>query len=246
MEEQIIFEKIEAYRQNQLSPAERLEVEKLIETDAQWAMIFEQDEEMHAYLNDPVAQKLEAGLAQLKVENPPKIRRIAKLAYASVAIVALLLLFFWSINRVQPTPDYQSLAMAQFSPYPTYLLLRGGDNDSDSSRMQDALFLYNAKVYPEALEKFQTIDEPKLKPKAQFYMGNIYLSQNRPKAAIEVFEAVLDQSDHLFTVQSQWYIALAYLQVPDSKAKGVAFLEEVAKTETEFALKAKSLLTEIR
>ncbi len=246
MEEQIIFEKIEAYRQNQLSPAEKLEVEKLIETDAQWARILQQHEEMESFLNDPVANALEAGLAQIQSENETVVRRIPRWAYAAVAAVALLIIGIWGINQLSSPPDYQGLAMAQFEPYPTYLRLRGGAINTDSSRLQEALLLYDGVAYEEALAILQTIEEEDLKLKAQFYMGNIYLAEGQTDAAIAAFEAVLDKPEHLFTIQSQWYLALAYLQKPESKTQGEAFLEEVAKSETEFALKAQQLLKELR
>ncbi|MEL7531821.1 MAG: hypothetical protein AAFN10_10960 [Bacteroidota bacterium] len=246
MEEQIIFEKIEAYRQNQLSPAEKQEVEKLIETDAQWAAILQQHEEMERYLNDPVANALEAGLAQIQSEKQAVLRPFPRWAYISVAAIALVLIGIWGINQLSPKTDYQTLAISQFEPYPTYLRLRGGAINTDSSRLQEALLLYDGVAYEEALTILQTIEDPDLKLKAQFYMGNIYLSEAQVDAAIAAFEAVLAQPEHLFTIQSKWYLALAYLQKPESKDRGLAFLEEVAKTETEFALKAQQLLDKVQ
>ncbi|MEM6347070.1 MAG: tetratricopeptide repeat protein [Bacteroidota bacterium] len=247
MEEQILFEKIEAYLSDQLSPAERLAFEKELAQNPAWQVILQQHQEMEAYLNDPVAQSIEAGLAKVRTKSQPLYKQIPKKVYASAAAIVLLLLMLWGIGHFQANNNYQSLAMAQFEPYPSLIKLRGQEETKqDSSRLRSGLLLYESSDYEAAKLLFLDIENADLALKAQFYLGNIYLAQNQPQAAIEVLEKVIDSGDPLLLVQSRWYLALAYLQKPESKEQGIAFLEEVAQTETEFALKAQQLLKEIK
>ncbi|MFK7923641.1 MAG: tetratricopeptide repeat protein [Bacteroidia bacterium] len=248
MEEQILFEKIDDYLSDQLPPAERLAFEKELANNPAWQEILHQHEEMDRYLNDPVAKKLEEGLFKLKQEaKAPKSRRIPLLAYTSVAIIALLILFVWGIGRLQPKADIEMMAAAEFEPYPTYLNLRGQNSDtSKQNQTINGLLLYEKGQYDEALAVLQQVQIDSQQVRVDFYLGNIYLARKNTSAAIAAFETVLAQGDHLFVPQTQWYLALAYLQTPSSQAKGIAFLEEVAKTETEFALKAQALLEQIK
>ncbi|MEL6593183.1 MAG: hypothetical protein AAFQ68_24000 [Bacteroidota bacterium] len=245
MEEQIIFERIEAYYHDRLSAEEREVVAQKIAQDPLWRQIFHQQQEMEQALNDPGAARLEAGFAELFAPPLPFYKRIPMAVYGAAAAIALLLAIIWGLNQTSLQTDYQALAMAQFEPYPSLRQMRGVEAE-DSALLSQALLAYDQKNYAEAIQLFSRIEDSLQLIPARFYAGNVHLIQGQAQDAVLVLEPLTNMPDHPYLIQSQWYLALAYLQLEGQAEQALSLLEKVAQTPTEFGQRAKELLQQIR
>lgn len=160
--------------------------------------------------------------------QPTKVQPINRLKYIrGIGLMAasfLLLLFAYQTYFSAEQASKPNLFSANFEPYKMILSERSELDDSTNVVVLNrAITAYRNQGYASAATTFQSLQNQYPKIVAyHFYKGLSLLANEETTAAIEAFEQILKTPKHFFTEQSEWYLALAYLQ------KGE---ESIAKTQ---------------
>ncbi|WP_300601822.1 tetratricopeptide repeat protein [Niabella sp.] len=200
-----LYEQIEAYISDALSPEERADFERQLAQDPQVKKAYED-----WLYTEAVVQKHEAaaaGAAQLKATLEPLTRehfsersaaiprtgRIRKLVFAAVAVAAVLLLFVFTPASVDRYP---------ITPMPNVVVRGAADHGKEGGQ------LFNDQQYQQALPHLKAAAEGNPEDvMAAFYYGICLLKTDQPGMALPVFEKLL-QSSSAYQEDSYFFAAL--------------------------------------
>ena len=119
---------------------------------------------------------------------------------------------------------------------------RSGTNTD--SLLNEAISAYDQSDFTTAIQQFQIVQRlDKTQSVYTFYEGISLLGLQNAKAAIPILEKIKDDKDPKWREQSQWYLALAYLQNNEiDKAKDL--LQDIQNGQFQYA-KAQDLLEQL-
>jgi tetratricopeptide (TPR) repeat protein len=137
-----------------------------------------------------------------------------------------------TILLLNQKPDFNEVYAQYYEPYPNVVapILRSGSTNNE------AFVLYEASEYQEALAIFREQDEKT----NTFYIGQCLLAMGSYAEAADSFKTI-KETDSKFAVPSQWYLALAYLQL-DNEKEARAMLYNLKDNKTQYAQKAREML----
>lgn len=239
---------IERYFNEELSPDELEFFEEEMARDEKFKEEVQQFEFVFGGLKEARARKLKANFneyeRQIQKEKVSRTsnKRLMGYGIASTLAIALVVfvLNFDSIGgRVQP----EAIFSEYFKPYPNVLAPITRSSESSTTKLSEAMHLYDSKQYDEAILGFNNlIPRSSLKNEILFYKGVALLAKGEASEALYHFELMENESS--FTDQRKWYLSLAYIQLEEIDS-AVALLNEIIKDQSYFMVYAEELLLEL-
>jgi len=171
-------------------------------------------------------QELERSMEPVKQKSG---NRIHMYRIGAVAAVLLLLLVAKLVFQTSPMSKY-------FEPYPNYAapVQRG----ADSFKGEQAFIFYEEGDYRNALEKFQNLTESDT---IAFYKAQCLMATDDLDNASVLLEKLIADKESVFLEQSNWYLALLYLEEGNSE-QARASLEYLVNHSGFHSEEAKTLL----
>ncbi len=241
-------ELLEKHLQDMLTETERQEFNTLLKSDPDFkeevefqmdvkrAVTADEDENFMEILSDfeSEARTEEQKSAQVeltKVKTFPTKWLVA----ASIALL-IGLTYFFTANQAT---DTQGLFVENFKPYRnvTHPITRSAETINTKTM---AFIAYEKEDYEETIALFAELYLVEKEPYYLFYKANALIQLNRAAEAVPLLQEHLQTSDTLVD-KSNWYLAMAYLQLNDTKNAIKALNEIVAKNAYK-AEEAKQLL----
>jgi tetratricopeptide (TPR) repeat protein len=256
---QELFEKIEAYIFNRLSPPERELFEEEVKENPDLKIELEKHKDiffgMEAnYLRKRSADILNEVKKELAEEEQTNNvvdmtpQRSRWMFYAAAAVIILLLgigyIFVWNYNSIAQSQDSAKLFAESFSMFP-----KPGNTMSAPSepktRISEAMATYNSQSedstsFERAEKELEILlmDTPE-NDTIQFFLGVISLKKDKPEKAIEYLVKV---KNSVYTPHAQWYVALSYLKLNELKKAKLLFEEMAEDTSHPKSFKSSKLL----
>lgn len=140
----------------------------------------------------------------------------------SIAAAVLVLLVAYQFFSTTKNASSEALFADNFQTYKMVLnqrTLSDTDNNSfDAKLINQGISAYEEKNFALAAATFQKLQEQHNNIVAfQFYRASSELSLENTDIAIRLLEEISSKSGHLFVEQTQWYLALAYLQKEENE-----------------------------
>ncbi len=161
---------------------------------------------------------------------------------AACLLALLVTVFFWprQINPQQLANTY-----LQEAPFPNTLVSRGELATEEALRIQMA-DAYNLKQYDRVIELGERLNTEGVARSADlFFLGLGYLYQGEQVApAIPHFQQVIQRSDQ-FAIESQWFIALAYVH-NGQLAEAQTLVQKIVDQQQWPGEKAQTLLEQLK
>ncbi|GEO02912.1 hypothetical protein AAE02nite_05760 [Adhaeribacter aerolatus] len=127
-------------------------------------------------------------------------------AMAAASVVLLIAATFIFFNtQTAPAEIYG----AYYTPYPIETFRSA---PTENTLATQAAAAYNAGDYQRSITLFKQILAQEANEQALFYLGNAYLSANRPQEAINTYKLYL-QKYREFENEAKWYLGLSYIKV---------------------------------
>jgi tetratricopeptide (TPR) repeat protein len=164
----------------------------------------------------------------------------------AIAASLAIIIFTWQIFFVSgEDPAAKQLFSEFFEPYQMVLSQRSeADTSGHVNLMNLAVQEYTSGNYSSAADAFQQLS--KFEPENisyMYYNALSLLGSNKGSEAIEILEEVLHTKGHLFTEQSLWYLALAYI-LADDEEKALDLLKAIKPGEFHFA-ESREIISEL-
>ncbi len=211
-ERYILFEN---YLSNELSAEEKINFEKQLAEDSEFASAFEIFKELNMHLENKFGneQELKAFKKNLKSiskdhfkTKKPKVVAFKPWQYAIAASVAILVGLFVFQNINPSFEDYNNPEMATF--------IERGDVNENLKLAQDA---FNAKNYKTAIPYFEAILNSTKTPEIQYFYAVSLLEDNQFQKA-ETNLSELKSGTSVYKNKATWYLALSKLKQEDYKS----------------------------
>lgn len=234
---------LEKYLLGALSEKEREEFDTLLEKDPK----FKEELEFQIDVKRAVTAEEDADflklLSEFETETADErhgVKRIPTkwLVAASIALLATLTYFF-TLNQTVTTGE---LYAQNFEPYPNleHRIVRGEEGQDQKTK---AFSAYQIGHYKEALPLLTELYATEKTPYYLFYRANALIQLNRAAEAIPLLQEHLKTKDKL-TDKSNWYLAMAYLQL-DDRANAKKMLNLVVEEGAFKVEEAQQLLEEL-
>lgn len=209
-------DQIEKYLNNELTEAERTELENQMQEDDKLKEAFDRQQTAHRILDIAIAQNLKEQLVQLEEESKVvsikrhKSRRFSILQWAAAASVLLVVGFFaFFFQGGQSDPG--QLASAYYQMPDLNLQRSGGTTQEDVlSRGLQALENQDYAAAVNTLDSIDSGNEYYLV--ALYYLAHSHYLQGNFAEAEEEFKRVSEGNDLRYQEDAEWYSLLACLQ----------------------------------
>jgi hypothetical protein len=239
------IERIQAYLENLMTPAEQSAFQIELETDPSLRKELEDLRKariaVEAYAQMKVREEVAAAFAHVKNEQQAANGRRTYLRMA--AIFLLLVAASFSFILLRNTYDPARMYKSSFELYPNRIGTMGSASGSDPLR--EGMNAYSLGEFRKALDLLQSVgaDHP-AKTEARFYEAQSLMALNETDAAADAFQTLLAETDQ-FDEPGQWYLALAYLKQGNETA-AKALLSEISTTNGHYKQEAASrMLTKL-
>ena len=128
----------------------------------------------------------------------------------SAAIVALVLWWLGREQKKRKPPVFQ----AWFEVHPNNLVqLERSPNEDDL--LQESFMAYKNNDHEKAIALFDQLMSTSPDDNLRFYKANSLLALGRAEETVVVFKELTESDSTIYKAQSEWYLALAYLQLGD-------------------------------
>ncbi|WP_062054499.1 tetratricopeptide repeat protein [Aquimarina longa] len=235
-----IFEKIEQYLTNRLSPEDLIAFKKEIHTNPQLQEEIEKHRVLHKILEDQDTLIFKEKLAQIsstiKQQDTTSQKKSTFFSFwkiaASIAILIGIGISLWyTSNTINQT---QGLYKAYYVPFPSEDTIRG-----EITEEQGILKNYTKGAYEAVITTLEKHPNLMNQQRLRLYLGNSYLNTNQEEKAIKQFIAIRNK-DRYYEI-AQWYLSLTYLKMNDSK-KTKTLLKNIINYDGVYKDKASQLL----
>lgn len=223
------LKQIDDYFQLQSAEAERIEFEKRIGEDKEFADLVAFYTYSKAIVREKLLKNRHAEWNSQKGGN--QINFFPKII-VGIAASLLLLVGFWYFGQ-NYKKNYKELAKNYIQ---TELLTLPMKMDANTDSLELGKKLYNEKKYKEAFALFDKLQNPEAKQ----YQGLSSLQSGDYLTAITIFEKQA-QNQELLNNKAKFYLSLTYLKNGET-AKGEAILKEVIAENLAGKIEAEKLL----
>ncbi|WP_179021162.1 hypothetical protein [Winogradskyella forsetii] len=229
--------RIQDYLANRLSEKDRIEVENLLETDADFKSEFESHRDIFIAFKIAEAKKLKTHFQELEDTLPKEKSNLKKFKYAYLAIASILVIgFFYNILSSESGND---LFESNFEISPnTYQPVTRSNN---SNKNNSAFIAYENGDFITAEKEFEVLLATSNNPNIRFYYASSLLNQSKIDSALKEFKT-LNAINFEYLEESLWYTALIYLKKEDySNSK--AILNKLDTINSAFEIEKRKQLT---
>lgn len=238
-------ELIEAYLNNELTAEDKATFENRLNADKDLVAELALHKQIRGFVKENEVQQLKNQVKvwlQEEVAFVPSEMKVVKKPFLSIsglariaAILAVVLgigWFYFSDKNPEMTAE-----VAQDKYFTELLAQNPGTLQGDDQRSV-WIQAFSEKNYDQVI---LTIEKKQEKtPEEIYYLGLSYSAKGNYAKAIEQLSMKTLQ-DSVYAEKAEWAIALIYLK-QDDKPKAKALLQKIAKSNSEFAEKAKALL----
>ena len=240
------------YLRNEMTEEEKQNIEAHIKQDSE----FRNEVDFH--------RKIMTGLALNFVEEKKKILKehedrkhqqakkrqlfpALKIAAVLLIVIAAGLLGWYSF--IKP-PSAGQVAGNHFKPYPNHLTkqFRGNSKNVENSGalLNKAMNNYSVGKYKQAVKPLETlIEKGNGSGLTRFYLANAYLATEQPAKAVKHLEKAQGQITDKFSMQNEWYLVLAYLEVDKINKAEQVMSKICAKNDGHYCKKVQQLRKEL-
>lgn len=201
-------ELIEKYISGRLTSEEKLEFDRLIETDAS----FREEVRFHKDLKRVTEHDQDEAFKKQLQEYEKRVG-IKRRPFIAMGVAASIVLALGSALWIvfQKTPS-EKLFAEYYEPYRNVVapVVRGDDSEDIEAR---AFSAYEKGSFEEAVTNFETLLSEEENSEYRFYLANSYLALGHSQSALQ--QLVRYPSNSRFSDKIPWYRALAYLQLDD-------------------------------
>lgn len=247
------YELIESYLANEMPEEQRRAFEEQFSNDKELLNEFRLNRELadllgnehlHKFLNTVHETDANWKLSPKKKKNTI-INMNARFILAIAASLAIII-FTWQYFFVTgDDPAARNLYSEYFEPYQMVLSQRSeADTAGHAALVNQAVQEYANGNYSSAANAFQQLWNLGTENISyRFYSGLSLLGSGETSEAIEIMEELLETRNHLFTEQSRWYLALAYISA-DDESKAVDILRTIGPGQFQYG-KSLELISEL-
>jgi tetratricopeptide (TPR) repeat protein len=247
------YELIESYLANEMPEEQRRTFEEQLSKDKKLLKEIELNRELADLLGNEHLHRFLKAVHETdanwqlspKEKKNTLINMNARFILAIAASLAITI-FTWQYFFVSvEDPAEKNLFSEFFEPYQMVLSQRSeADIAGHAALVNQAVQEYANGNYSPAANAFQQLmDFNKENISYRFYFGLSLLGSNETREAIEIMEELLETRNHLFTEQSRWYLALAYISAGD-ESKAVDILRTIGPGQFQYA-KSQELISEL-
>lgn len=239
-------ELIEAYLNNELTAEDKATFENRLNADKDLVAELALHKQIRGFVKENEVQQLKnqvkVWLQEEEVAFVPSEMKVVKKPFLSInslariaAILAVVLGIGW-LYFSDKNPE-MTAEVAQDKYFTELLAQNPGTLQGDDQRSV-WIQAFSEKNYDQVI---LTIEKKQEKtPEEIYYLGLSYSAKGNYAKAIEQLSMKTLQ-DSVYAEKAEWAIALIYLK-QDDKPKATALLQKIAKSNSEFAEKAKALL----
>ena len=212
---------IEKYLDQKMTENERIEFEQIMKNDSELKAEVALHQEVGETLKGDKIHQLRDVLKetdrnwgaekkeQKGVARTINFRRIIAIA-ATVLLLVMTYQFFFSGGG---SMSNEQLFADNFQPYQMLLSQRGISEGEKDLVLENAVLAYSKGNYQSAASSFQQLSQNDPNDISfQFYLAVAQLGAKENDASISLFQNIISTEGHPFKEQSQWYLALAFLQ----------------------------------
>ncbi len=215
MNEDLLYDEIQNYLNNEMKETERAAFEQRLQTDSK----LQEEVDLHRMADDTlellVADNLRAELQQLGAEEAKKpskkegrvVNFRRRLVSISAAASVLLLIGFFGANFQARQYNDGNLA----SSYYQNELLTSVRGAEDQSLLEEGMRLVTAENYQEAVTYFEQIQDQDLVAEAQYAAGHAYYNLEQYDNALSAFDNAISSNDPRFVKKAEWFSLLSGL-----------------------------------
>lgn len=214
MNQQNNIDLIEQYLSNELSDAERKELEAQLETDKDLANELDRRQTAHQMIDFMISESLRNQLKALEAEDSKVVslasrtRRLYTLAIAA-SVIILIGAFFFLIPGGQSLSN-QQLAMNYYEA-PVFTMRSSGDETIEAN-LAAGLQALRDTDYRAAIQNLEQISpENDQYIMARYYLGHAHFLAREYTAAGNYFAEVINSNDIRYIEDAQWYALLSCL-----------------------------------
>ncbi len=247
------YELIERYLANELSEQEQRDFESQLEADSTFYDDVQIHKELDGLLSDEGLHKFLGTLRETDTNwQLPSAKKEATFfslnakLLISIAAALLIVVFSWQFLFIPAGSSSTSqLFVEHFEPYQLVLSQRSASDPSGYDALfNQAIQEYADGDYTSAAESFRQLHQ--LEPdnvSYKFYFALSLLGVDNASTAITLLNELVSAPDHLFTEQSRWYLALAYLSA-DEQDRAIEVLENINPGQYQY-IKSQEIIGEI-
>lgn len=159
----------------------------------------------------------------------------------AAALLILILSAIFIITKNSGKKNSEKIFLAYYQPYPDLEQKTRTLNQGTTSVKKEAFEAYNAGDYLESIRLFKNILAKGKDEIVLFYLGNAYLSADKPEEAQRTLIAYLDDYKE-FEAESKWYLSLAYLK-QGKQGEARKLLLELVKENNDYSRRAGEILS---
>lgn len=235
-------ELIDKYIQNKATAGELEQIKRLMEEDADFSAEVTFQLELRQAVRSEEGHKLKQRLQRLEQKTEQKTVRFVPVIWKVAAVLVLGLGLLWFFNK---PADLDELYTRNFEPYPNIVAPVVRDANATGNAIEKAFRHYDKRAYAEASAAFKALRDTDTIGYANFYYAISLMADQQVEKAVEALESPGWQTPENYRNQTDWYLALGYLQL-QNREKAAEYLEKTIEANSPKATQARKILSEIQ
>lgn len=233
-------ELIEKYIQGKNTATELEEIKRLLAEDPEFKRELSFQLELQRAMSREESRLLKQRLQKLDAKNQTK--NIFPMLWKIAAVLIIGVGLFWFFN---PSVNYEKLYADHFEPYPNIAapVVRGDENPQD--RIVKAFQYYDQQDFQKAIPAFEELYQKDKLAYANFYYAMSLMADHQEEKAIAALKNPDWQVPEKYQIQTDWYLALAYIKT-QKKKEAVSYLEKIVEADSSRSNQAQDLLSKIK
>lgn len=241
---QELFEKIEGYLNQTLTPEEQTAFEKELLASTALQEEVEKHRVLHETLSDTDTLAFREKLARISQEIKEEEQQESSSGFSKYWKIAAAIIVLIGVSALLWIPNFApiqggGLYATYYEPFPVEDTTRG----EDTQDFAEVLTAYSKGEYQQILSQLEEITNAKDSNQFDLYLGNSYMNTNHEKKAIPIFESIAKTSKYY--ENAQWYLALTYLKLGDKK-QVISILKELVEYNGVYKDKSVKLLEDLQ
>ncbi len=233
---------IDKYYLDELTPEERVLMQRRLREDADFKAEFDFQENLRRAIRDTERDSLKEKLIGFERTQAKGTAKKHWKIWQIAASITILLCIAGLAYYVNTQDDSQKLYAKNYEPYPNtvFNITRG---EGTASLEREAFTAYEANDYETAITLFEKLNAQGERTAISFYLGQSLLAANHPKQSLAIFERLIQEQDD-FSAEARWYAALTELKLQD-KPSAIKLLRKIIEADGYQAIKARGLLKKL-